>query len=59
MLIAKSYKKVTVFSAIIMGQVKIVEDEFGLSKQPVSLETEMVKRFTFSNDNGVSVQVTK
>lgn len=40
-----------------MGKINIVEDEFGLTKQPVTLETEIVKRFTFSNDNGISVQV--
>lgn len=40
-----------------MGKVEIVEDKFGVFKQPAGQETEPVKRFTFSNENGVSVQV--
>lgn len=40
-----------------MGKVQIVEDEFGVTNQPALQETELVKRFTFSNENGVSVQV--
>jgi len=37
--------------------VQIVEDEFGRTKQPSSLTTEIVKRFTFTNRNGVIIQV--
>lgn len=37
--------------------VQIIEDEFGRTKQPSSSEEEIVKRFTFSNGNGVSIQV--
>ncbi len=37
--------------------VQIIEDEFGRTKQPSSSETEAVRRFTFSNQNGVTVQV--
>jgi len=37
--------------------VQIVEDSFGTTKQPLSLETENVKRFTFTNRNGVIIQV--
>lgn len=41
-----------------MEKVRIVEDEFGLMKQPTTQETEQVKRFTLSNGNGVSIQVS-
>lgn len=41
-----------------MEKVRIVEEEFGLTKQPSTQETEQVKRFTFTNRNGVSVQVS-
>ncbi|KAG4076958.1 hypothetical protein HA402_015945 [Bradysia odoriphaga] len=37
--------------------VQIVEDEFGRTSQPSKSETEIVRRFTFSNLNGVTVQV--
>jgi len=37
--------------------VRIVEDEFGRTKQPSTSETEIVRRFTFSNGNGVTIQV--
>lgn len=40
-----------------MGIVEIVEDAFGYMQNPISGEGEQVKRFTFSNDNGVTVQV--
>lgn len=40
-----------------MGIVEIVEDAFGYMQNPVSGEGEQVKRFTFSNENGVTVQV--
>lgn len=40
-----------------MGTVVIEKDEFGLTKQPVTSEVEPVSRFTFTNSNGVSVQV--
>lgn len=40
-----------------MGKVRIVEDEFGYMQHPVTAEGQQVKRFTFSNDNGVCVQV--
>lgn len=42
-----------------MEKVQIVEDEFGLTKQPSTQETEQVKRFTFTNRNGVSVQASR
>lgn len=41
-----------------MEKVRIVEDEFGLMKQPTTQETEQVKRFTLTNGNGVSIQVS-
>lgn len=41
-----------------MGKVTIVEDVFGTTKQPVSNTEESVRRFTFANGNGVSVQVS-
>lgn len=41
-----------------MGKVTIVEDTFGVTKQPITGVEETVKRFTFSNENGVSVQVS-
>ncbi len=37
--------------------VKITEDEFGITKLPSSTGPEIVKRFTFTNTNGVIVQV--
>lgn len=37
--------------------VTINEDIFGYTKDPISGESEMVKRFTFTNQNGLSVQV--
>jgi len=37
--------------------VQIIEDEFGSTKQPSSSVTEIVKRFTFTNRNGVIIQV--
>lgn len=40
-----------------MGKVQIVEDAFGYMQHPITGEGEQVKRFTFSNDNGVSVSV--
>lgn len=40
-----------------MATVKIVEDEFGTVTQPITLEIQSVKRFTFTNENGVSIQV--
>lgn len=40
-----------------MGKVQIVEDAFGYMQNPITGEGEQVKRFTFSNDNGVSVSV--
>ena len=41
-----------------MSGIKIVEDEFGLTKQPPNLEEQSVRRFTISNGNGISVQVS-
>lgn len=38
--------------------VQITEDEFGRVKQPSSSATEIVRRFTFSNRNGVVIQVS-
>lgn len=40
-----------------MGKVQIVEDNFGYMQHPITGEGETVRRFTFSNDDGVSVQV--
>lgn len=40
-----------------MGKVQIVEDNFGYVQNPITGEGEHVRRFTFSNDDGVSVQV--
>lgn len=40
-----------------MGKVQIVEDAFGYMQNPITGEGEQVKRFTFSNENGVSVSV--
>jgi len=37
--------------------VKITEDEFGVTKLPSSTEPEIVKRFTFTNGNGLTAQV--
>ncbi|XP_031630270.1 aldose 1-epimerase [Contarinia nasturtii] len=37
--------------------VQIIEDAFGSVKDPITGFDERVRRFTFSNDNGVSVQV--
>lgn len=37
--------------------VQIIEDAFGSMKNPITGDDEQVKRFTFNNDNGVSVQV--
>jgi len=37
--------------------VQIIEDEFGRTKQPSTSATEIVRRFTFSNGNGVTIQV--
>jgi len=37
--------------------VQIIEDEFGRTKQLSSSDTEIVKRFTFSNRNGLTAQV--
>lgn len=38
--------------------VQITEDEFGRTKLSSSSQTEIIKRFTFTNRNGVVVQVT-
>lgn len=38
-------------------KVQIVEDGFGSMQDPITGATENVRRFTFSNDNGVTVQV--
>lgn len=40
-----------------MGKVQIVEDAFGQVLDPITGARENVRRFTFTNDNGVSVQV--
>lgn len=40
-----------------MGKIQIAEDAFGYMQNPITGEGENVKRFTFSNDDGVSVQV--
>lgn len=40
-----------------MGKVQIVEDTFGFMQDPITGQRENVRRFTFTNDNGVSVQV--
>lgn len=40
-----------------MGKIQIVEDAFGYMENPITGEGANVKRFTFSNDDGVSVQV--
>lgn len=37
--------------------VQIVEDSFGFMENPISGKGEQVKRFTFNNENGISVQV--
>lgn len=37
--------------------VKITEDEFGVTKIPSSSEPEIVKRYTFTNKNGLIAQV--
>lgn len=41
-----------------MAKVTVVEDVFGTSTQPITGAEESVKRFTFSNENGLSVQVS-
>lgn len=40
-----------------MANVNIVEDLFGTVSDPITGVTQNIRRFTFSNDNGVSVQV--
>lgn len=40
-----------------MGKIQIVEDAFGYMQNPITGNGENVKRFTFSNDDSVSVQV--
>lgn len=50
-------KQKTVNKKKTMGKVQIVEDEFGCMQDPITGATENVRRFTFSNDNGVTVQV--
>lgn len=40
-----------------MGKVQVVEDGFGRMQDPITGANESVRRFTFSNDNGVTVQV--
>lgn len=37
--------------------VTIAEDEFGYTRDPISGDNQLVKRFTFTNVNGLSVQV--
>lgn len=37
--------------------VTITEDEFGYTRDPITGDAQLVKRFTFSNANGLSVQV--
>lgn len=37
--------------------VTINEDEFGYTRDPISGEGQSVKRFTFSNENGLCIQV--
>lgn len=39
------------------GQVTVTEDEFGYVDQPNGSK-ELVKRFTFCNKNGVTIQVS-
>lgn len=40
-----------------MANISITEDEFGYTRNPISDDGEVVKRFTFTNENGLSVQV--
>lgn len=40
-----------------MANVNIIEDLFGTVPDPITGETQNIRRFTFTNDNGVSVQV--
>lgn len=40
-----------------MVDVTIDEDTFGNTTDPISGENQIVKRFTFTNQNGLSVQV--
>lgn len=40
-----------------MGKVQIVEDSFGRMQDPITGANEDVRRFTFSNENGVTVQI--
>lgn len=37
--------------------VTISEDEFGYTRDPISGDGQSVKRFTFTNENGISIQV--
>lgn len=37
--------------------VTITEDAFGYTRDPITGDDQMVKRFTFTNENGLSVQV--
>lgn len=50
-------KKLFLFFVDFNKMVQVIEDEFGRTKQASSSETEIVKRFTFCNRNGVTVQV--
>lgn len=40
-----------------MGYVTISEDEFGNVSDPINGSNQLVKRFTFTNECGLSVQV--
>lgn len=40
-----------------MGYVTINEDDFGSVADPITGENQLVKRFTFTNENGLAVQV--
>lgn len=37
--------------------ITIFEDEFGFTNDPISSEGQSVKRFTFTNANGLSIQI--
>lgn len=40
-----------------MGKVQIIEDTFGSMEDPITGKHETIQRFTFDNNNGISVQV--
>lgn len=54
---ADIFHSYSLFSLLYAMTVTITEDEFGYTRDPINGDGQSVRRFTFTNENGLSVQV--